>query len=455
MDFEFTYIIAAFCVIVVITILVVISTRKKKNYSQYDSPHKGGKGKTQAQIIKEANKKLEKNPHDADGLVPLGEVYFNSRLWEKAFPIYEELVRQLAGAGSVNDKFIYTLRLGICAVHLKKLQDGINSLSIAYKINPSNFEVNYYLGLACFYSEQYEKAIPCLKKSLIANPDAEGVYFILGQCMYKSRRYKECLPCFKKALDEDPSNKEALYDMADAMNQEGHGEKAIKVFMHLRPDPIYGARSSLSAGKYHTKLNDIEAAIQDYEIGLKHEATSVEIKLELQYGLAKAYLSRSQIAKGLNVLKSIRNINTNYKDVNSLINTYQELSQNSNLQIYLSSNSSDFVTLCRKFIAVKYKDSNVKIQSIEVDSLYTDLFAEVYTSNWEDITLFRFFRTSGSTGEMYVRDFHGHMQDLKATRGFCISAGTFTEEAHKYIEGRPVDIIEKTELTKVLKLINF
>ena len=45
------------------------------------------------------------------------------------------------------------------------------------------------------------------------------------------------------------------------------------------------------------------------------------------------------------------------------------------------------------------------------------------------------------------------MSDVKAARGFCISAGTFTEEARKYIEGRPIDLIEKNELTKILKQI--
>ena len=45
------------------------------------------------------------------------------------------------------------------------------------------------------------------------------------------------------------------------------------------------------------------------------------------------------------------------------------------------------------------------------------------------------------------------MQDVKAARGFCISAGVFSQEAHKYIEGRPIDLIEKNDLTKVLKQI--
>lgn len=442
------YAIAAVIVIAFIAILVVVTGKKSSNFKG-----EGEKSKNQAQIIRAANKRLAKDPHDPAGLVPMGNIYFNRQLWDKAYPIYDKLVK-MAGETSEIDPFTANLRYGICAVYLDKFNEAIVCLSSAYKINPHSYEVNYFLGLACYKNKQYDRAIPCFKKSLVAKPEAEGVYLLLGQCLYKTNKYRESLPCFKKALDEDPTNKEALFDMADAMTEEGHGEKAIKVFMHLRPDPVYGARSCLLAGIYHSKSGNLEAAIQDFEIGLKHENAPVEVRIEIQYNLAQCYFSRNQFSKGLMFLKLIRSANPNYKDVNALISRYQELSQNSNLQIYLSAGSSDFVTLCRKFIAAKYKNSQAKIIDINVGPVFTDILAEITASKWKDMELFRFFRTTGSTGEIYIRDFHGHMQDIKADRGFCVSAGVFSEECHKYTEGRPLDLIEKMELTKVLKVIS-
>lgn len=445
----FPYVIAAVIIMSVILILMLIMGRKGDSSGRRGN----GKPKSQSQIIREASKRLAKDPHDPQGLIPMGNVYYSSRLWEKALPVYSELSRLASGNTQIN-AFEAFLRYGVCCVQLDKIPEGIQALNTAYSLNPHDFDVNYTLGLACFKVKQYDKAIPCLKKALVSNPEANGVYLILGQCLYYGHHYRDSLPCFKKALDEDPSNKEALFCMADAMTEEGHGDKAIKVFMHLRPDPVYGAKSSLAAGLYHTKMKDLDTAAQDFEIGLKHEDTPQELRLELEYRLSLVYFAQNQIAKGLSCLKNIRNVNMNYKDVNALIGRYQELSSNTNLQIYLSSGSSDFVALCRKFIATKYKNGVVKIQDINVGASFTDILAEVQSSRWEDTELFRFFRTNGSTGELYVRDFHGKMQDLKVDRGFCVSAGTFSEEAHKYIEGRPLDLIEKTELTKILKLIN-
>ncbi len=443
----FTYLIPVVLVLVAVAIVITLITRKKSS-----SDSKSLNMKNKVQIVKEAKRRINKDPHDPAGLIPMGDVYFSTELWEKAYSVYDQLVK-LSVENSSIDLFLVSLRLGICAVKLKKYQEGYSALSVAAKINPQNYEVNYYLGLSCFEAGQWEKSIPCFKKALIANPEAEGVYNFLGQALYNSRHFRESLPCFKKALAEDPTNKEVIYDMADAMQESGMGDKAIKMFMHLRADPVYGARSCLSSGIYHAKAGDRNAAIADYEIGLKHENIPQNIKLELLYNLARLYFENNEISKGLNCLKSIRMLNLNYKDVNSLISRYQELSQNSNLRIYLSAGRSEFIALCRQFIAEKYKDNTIKIQSIDEDSLFTDIFATIFNLKWEDTILFRFFRTSGVTGEMYVREFHSHMQDVKASRGFCITAGSFTEECHKYIEGRSLDLIEKPELTKVLKQI--
>ena len=171
----------------------------------------------------------------------------------------------------------------------------------------------FYLGKAMFNQKLYEKSVPLFKKAILAKPESSGVYFLLAQSLYFAKKYRESLSFFKKALDEDPSNKEALFNMSDAMFQEGRGDRAIKIFMHLRADPVYGARSCLRAGVFHTKINDLNAAIQDYEIGLKHENEPSDIRVEIEYNLARCYFEKKQIAKGLALLKSIRNSVQNYK----------------------------------------------------------------------------------------------------------------------------------------------
>jgi len=249
--------------------------------------------------------------------------------------------------------------------------------------------------------------------------------------------------------------KEALFNMAMAMTQENHSDKALKVFMHLRADSVYGARSCLESGRYHAQIKDTEAAIVDFEIGLKHEGTPPELKTDIQYRLAQCYFTQGRISDGLSMLKQLRLTTPNYKDVDSLINRYQELSQNSNLQTYLTGGQGDFVALCRKFVSIIYQKQHatIKIQNIDIQPGYTDITAEVSTTKWEDLEVFRFFRSTAVIGELYVRELHGYIQDIKADKGICITAGVYSEEAQRYTEGRPLDLVDKITLTKILKAI--
>ena len=80
------YAIAAVIVIAFIAILVVVTGKKSSNFKG-----EGEKSKNQAQIIRAANKRLAKDPHDPAGLVPMGNIYFNRQLWDKAYPIYDKL----------------------------------------------------------------------------------------------------------------------------------------------------------------------------------------------------------------------------------------------------------------------------------------------------------------------------------------------------------------------------
>ncbi|MBQ9624056.1 MAG: tetratricopeptide repeat protein, partial [Treponema sp.] len=332
--------IVAFVIIAFIAAIVVaFSTRKKSG--------KKGKQKSRAQILKESTRKLAQDPHNPDALIALGDLYFNERAWDKAFPIYETQMG-IAPAHKEIDVFKAALRHGICAVKLDKIPEAFKGLSTAVQINPNDFEVNYYLGIAFYKNNEFEKAVPRFKKVIVVKPEASGISSPLGLSLYKAKHYKESLPYLKRALDENPENKEALFAMADGMNESGYGDKAMKVFMHLRPDPEFGAKACLAAGMYHLKTGESEKAIQDFEIGLKHQNATPEISIETRYRLSLAYFAIKAIGKGIEQLQSIQAINPQYKDVPQLLARYSELNQNKNLQTYLMASSSDYVALCRK-----------------------------------------------------------------------------------------------------------
>ena len=438
-----------------VIILMMLRTMGKKNEDsapKENSPSDKIQKKGRNAIIKEAEKKLQHDPHNVIALKALGELYYSEKNWEKTWNIYKTLYDISTAHIEVNVAKA-ALRMGIAAFYLEKLQDATNYLIFSLKKEPDNFECNFYLGQTLLKTGVLDKAIYCLKKARVIQPENSEIYILLGQALFKAQKYKDSLPFLKRALDEHPDNKELLYDMAVAMSEVGMGDKALKVFMHLRPDPQFGAASCLEAGKMHERSKNFSEAIKDYEIALKLPAVEEQLLLQIKYRLGNTYIATNDIAKGLVFLKQIQMTKQGYKDVDMLVARYSELNQNKNLQVYLMSGTSDFVALCRNFISTYHKEAFVKVEDVQVASECVEIICNVEHPRWEAKQLFRFYRTQNVIGDINVREFHSKVRDTKCDSGFCVTMGSFTESAHKYIDGRPIDLIEKEQLTKILKRI--
>lgn len=438
----------------IVVIMTIVSITKRKDgkpvseSEQKDRLQRKGKNA----IIKEAEKKLVHDPHNVNALEALGDVYYSDKNWEKTWQIYKTLY-EIATAHIEINMAKAALRMGVAAFYMDKLDDATSSLITSLKKDPDNFECNYFLGQALLKTNVYDKAIFCFKKARTIQPDNSEIYILLGDALYKSQKYKDCLPFLKRALDEHPDNKEILYEMAVAMTEIGMGDKALKVFMHLRPDPQFGAQACLEAGKMHERAKNFNEAIKDYEIALKLPTVEESLLLQIKYRLGNTYIAMNDISTGLSYLKQIQAVKSGYKDVDILVTRYAELNQNKNLQIYLMSGTSDFVALCRNFISIYHKDAFVKVEDVQVASECVEIVCNVENPRWEAKQLFRFYRTQNVIGDINVREFHSKVRDTKCDAGYCVTMGSFTESAHKYIDGRPIDLIEKDQLSKILKKI--
>ena len=446
--------IAVTVAVVLITVILVLSGAKRKSRdSRSDRVATSVQKKGVSAVAKEYEKKLAHDPHNVEALSSLGAVYYDDGNWEKVWHIYKTLY-DLSSAHTEIDVAEVTQKWGIAGYYLKKYDEAINSLLFSVKKKPDAFETNYFLGLSFLEKQIYDKAAYCLKKCRIISPENHDVNKNLALCLFKSQKYKDSLPYLKKSLDVEPENKELLYDMAVAMSESGIADKALKIFVHLRPDPVFGAQSCLEAGKMHEKVKDYQAAIGDYEIAAKLQNVPEQIALQIKYRCANSYIASNNIPKGLVLLKQIQAMHPGYKDVDSLVARYQELNQNQNLQVYLMSGTSDFVALCRKFIGVFFKNAFVKIEDVSVASESIEIICDVESNKWEAKNMFRFYRTQTVIGDIYVREFHAKMRDSRCDNGYCVTMGTFSESEHQYTDGRPIDLIEKDALCAALKKIN-
>lgn len=403
------------------------------------------------EIIKEANRQLTQNPKDHNALQTLAELYYDEQQWEKAMKTYGILMN-LCATNSEITEWEVTMRHGLSALKLKQYEEAYKSLQIARSMNEEPFEINHNLGYLEYRRKNYERAIQLLNRAKEQQPEHVPTLRYLGHAFYRIHRYNDAIRLLRGVVDQEPEDKESLFVVAKCYYELGQNDHSIMIFTHLRPDPKLGPSAALYAGTIHMKQRDYSKAQLDFELGLRHEKIRDEVKLELKYRLAESYIKEQQIGKALDQLNQIVEINPQYKDVQTQIAKHKELNSNRNLQVYLMAPTSEFVALCRRIVSSFHKNSKVKIIDINVNkNEYADILADIETVRWQDTMLFRFIRTTGQVGELMLRDMHGRIKELHAGRGYCLAAGTFTEGAVAFVEARLIDLIDKEELSKVLR----
>lgn len=424
--------------------------------SSSDKKKRGSKSSVldREMIIKEANRRLASNPKDPVALESLAGLYYKEGEYKKAMRTYQLLLDQAGTSPEMNEGEL-NLRYGLSAMHCEVWSEAYKGLMIAKSRDPEGFEVNANLGRLEFMRKNYDKTVGYLKKVLRAQPDHPDSLKFLGQSLYRLKRYSEAIPYLKQAVAARPEDKESLYALARCQYEIPQLDMAQKIFRHLRTDPKWGPNASLYSGTIFAKKRDWEEAATDYQIGLRHENVSGELQLELKYRLAEAFNQAQRIDRALALLNEIYEAAPGYKDVSVQIKRYRELNSNKNLQVYLLAPTNEFIALCRKITQMVFPRARIKVNDMNVQKTeYVDLLTEVKTAKWEDIVLFRFMRTEGQVGELFVRDLYAHSKELHAGRGFCFTAGNFTSESSRFVEARLIDLVDKPALMKILKSID-
>lgn len=446
----FPVIAALLAITIIILISVYFSTVGKRSSKSKGSTKK----KDRNTLLREANKRLASNPRDHNALKTIADLYYDEETWDKAMKTYGILMN-LAPSNSEIEEWEVTARYGLSALKLKNIEEAYKALMMARTIKEDSFEINHNLGYLEYRRGNLEKAVQLLRHAEDAQPEDVATRRYLGRALHKLQHYRDAVRHLKQVVDADPEDKESLFFLAQSYQELGQNEQALTLFTHLRPDPTMGPHAALFAGTIRMGKREVEQASQDFELGLRHEKIRDDVALELRYRLAAAYMKQQEIGKALNQLAEIHRVNPGYKDVAAQIARNKELHSNHHLKTYLISPSAEFVTLCRRMVMTFYKNAKVKVVDVQVQkNEYTDILTEVETAKWEDVILFRFIRGTGQVGELVVRELNSRLKETRAGRGFCITAGSFSESAGHFVEARLIDLLDKEELLKIFQRLD-
>lgn len=230
--------------------------------------------------------------------------YENLNQHKKAIQVLKRAIAE----NPQNEGAIY--ELAYCFERLGKHDTAIKTYTKFIEENPYSYTCWYNLGNAYSKIENHEKAIWAYDYCLLINPDFGAAHFNLGNVYLSEEKYRKAIESFEKCMEVDGDDPVALCYIGEAYEQlnelslarmfyqrsidmapmmadawlgmgividlEGETFNALPFLLKaIELDPKNASYYHVIAGAYE-KLNELDAAIENYEHSLLLEPTDEE-----------------------------------------------------------------------------------------------------------------------------------------------------------------------------------
>lgn len=430
-----------------------ISSTSKEKHKEEFSDSGPIHVKNRERIIGNCKKKLSKNPQNYEALRDLAGLYFTEEDYIQALPLYE-LIFSLPDGQTHSDFPLCAMNYGITAANLNQNAVAVKALEYAIARIPENFEL--CLTLAKLYSEvgDLTKAVVYYEEALKLQPTDISAQIGIAQCRYKAQDFKRAIPILQLLIDDELENPELIFMLADSLYSTGNPNVSERYFQQLYNDSVFGVRASVALGDIALMNSNLKMSYDCYNHGLelsKTVPTDQGVMLNLLYNMGQCCLQMKNISKGLELFFKVRDLNSDFKNVNDIIASYEEINRNKNLCIYTIGSPEAFSKLCHSIALSFFKTCVKKVMSTDITSDYIEIIVQVTDpSSWEDVMVFRFYRSKSPVGELAVRDLYGKTHEVHAGRAFCFVLESFSEGAIKFCDGRQVVLYDREKLVDIL-----
>ncbi len=403
--------------------------------------------------IKKLEEILEKDDRNIYAHYLLAEAYMKENNVQYGILEY----RQVLKIGRFNEQVQEVdVRRKLAKIFLDKkaVEDAKKEYLILTKLDPLNFDNFYQLGVIYYDTGAVDRAAAFFKKSISVNAKHDDSYYYLGQILYRNNNYNDSKQMFIEALKIDPENYKAHYFLGLVLRQIGDYEWAIKEFEAAQKSDDIKVKCFLAKGTCHLERDMHSKAIIEFERGLKFAKRGSDTELNLRYFLANAQENIRDLQSAISNWEMIASVNKNFKDVQEKLKSYSEFRQDDRVKDFMIAGLAQFEHTCRKLV----EHLQLTIMDIDIVSdTEIELLATETEGKWRNTKMsnriVRILRTTDVVSDGILRKLHETMKKRNATRIIIISAGDFSQTAIEFANTRPIELLGKNELVRLLKSI--
>ena len=188
------------------------------------------------------------------------------------------------------------------------LQEAENTCQEILKINPSDADAMYLIGIVAYLAGQYENAVNFLKRATTTRPDFAEAYYNLGLALNRSNKSKQAETAYRKAIELEPNNTDYYNNLGNLLVSLSRIEDSLQAFrqaLDIQPDHAnilnnYGAAPAATGENVAAIAAHQKAITADPEFG------------DAYNNLGNALLAEGNLSEAIEALQKATTLQPNH-----------------------------------------------------------------------------------------------------------------------------------------------
>lgn len=437
---------------VVITLLSFVLIKNSVLPKKVDSITKLIKaGKTQ-NAIKLAKQIIAKDSKNYKAHYYLGKAYVKENKTELALIEYK-YVNENALFGPDLDELTFRNEYSQILLKHNQQNEALKNFLLLTKLDPKNAENYYWAGHIYEENNRYDAALGFMQKAVLYDKKHSKAHAEIGLMLYRTKNFAEAKKEIDLAIKLNPDNYSSYYYLGKIQKDEKSIPAAIKSFEKAQRDPLTKQKAIIEHGTCYMIVNRFDNASVDFQRAIELDKENINSEtLYARYFLAQCYEKMRMIDKAIEQWSEIYKRNKTFRDVSAKLSEYKDLQANDYLKDYLTCSNEEFTLICKNAV-----EKSLKCQCLQIENKKWGCFISAVNKSddsWmsvrKQVIYMRFYREPEPIEDSSVRESLDEMKSMNSSKGFIFSSSGYTNSARRLAENRPIELVEKEKLEKIL-----
>lgn len=402
--------------------------------------------------VKLAKQIIAKDPKNYKAHYYLGKAYLTENKPELAIIEYK-LVNENALFGPQLDEVAFRNEYADLLMKHNQSSEALKNYLLLTKLDPKNAEYFYNAGRLYETNNRYDIALGFMQKAAALDKRHAKAHAEIGLMLYRMKQFNDAKKEIDIAIKLSPETYSSYYYLGKIQKDGKDIVSAIKSFEKAQRDPEIKQKAIIEHGTCYMVGGRYDNAAVDFQraIELDKENLAPET-LYARYFLATCYENLRKIDKAIEQWEFIYKRNKGFRDVSAKLSEYKDLQANDYLKDYLTCSNEEFLLICKNAA-----EKGMKLQVLSCDGQKwgcqitgVDKNDDSWMNVRKQLMFVRFYREPNPLEENVVRESLDKMKQLNSIKGYVLSSSGYSNSARRFAENRPIELIDKEKLEKIL-----